>query len=79
MVHFSQTLQPQSIIILLFLASIFGFDVWTSDVTQSYLQSSITLELDLYLSLTVPELELNAMECMKILQPLYGLSESGHL
>lgn len=74
MVHSSQTLQPSSIRLLLALASIFGFDVWTSDVTQAYLQSAIPLSRDLFLDSSVPELELSPHQCMKILRPLYGLS-----
>ena len=79
MVHSSQTLQPQSIRLLLALACIFGFPIWTSDVSQAYLQSAIPLSRDLFLSSTVPELELDATQCLQIIQPLYGLSESGDL
>ena len=79
MVHSSQTLQPSSIRLLLALASIFGFQVWTSDVTQAYLQSAIPLSRDLFLDSKVPELELSPDQCMQILRPLYGLTESGDL
>ena len=40
MVHSTSTLQPQSVRLLLALAAIFEFDIWTSDVRQAYLQSA---------------------------------------
>lgn len=79
MVHSSQTLQPQSIRLLLALATAFGFDIWTSDVTQAYLQSSLPLARDLFLNSNAPELQLTADQCLKLLKPLYGLCESGDL
>ena len=38
--HSTATLQPKFIRLLLALASIFGFEIWTSDVRQAYLQAS---------------------------------------
>lgn len=56
MVHSSQTLQPASIRLLLALETFFGFEIWTADVTQAYLQSTIPLSRDLFLNSFVPEL-----------------------
>ena len=44
MVHTATTLQRQSIQLLLALANIHDFDIWTSDVRQAYLQSSDPLD-----------------------------------
>ena len=48
-VHSSTTLQPQSVRLLLALAAIFGFDIWTADIRQSYLQASEPLERDVFI------------------------------
>ncbi len=37
--HSTQTIQASSTRLLLSLAATLGFDVWTADVTQAYLQS----------------------------------------
>jgi len=36
-IHLASTLQPQSIRLLLALAAIHGFDIWTSDVRQAHI------------------------------------------
>lgn len=51
--------------------------MWTSDVTQAYLQSVIPLARSFFLTSTVSKLDLDLHECIKILQPLYGLSDFG--
>lgn len=79
MVHSVQTLQPSSIRLLLALAAMHGFDVWTSDVRQAYLQSAVPLMRDIYIRDTVPEFELSPDQCLQLLKPLYGLCDSGDL
>lgn len=79
LVHRSQKLKASSIPLLLVLASIFGFPVCTSDITQAYLQSAIPLSWEHFLETPVPELQLRPDKWIQILQPLYGLSESGNL
>ena len=76
MVYSSQTLQPSSVRLLLSLASLYGFDVWTADVRQAYLQSSEALIRDVFIKDPVREFELYPTQCLKLLRPLYGLCES---
>ena len=77
MVHNSKTLQPHSIILLLALTSMLNFDLWTSDVSQTYLQSSLPLSRQVYIKRPVEEFGLAEDECLQLLLPLYGLTESG--
>lgn len=79
MVHSSTTLQPQSVRLLLALAGIFGFDLWTADIRQAYLQASEPLERDFFIRNPVAELELSPEQCLKLLRPLYGLCDAGDL
>ena len=79
MVHSTSTLQPSSIRLLLALAIVHGFDIWTSDVRQAYLQSADPLSRPVFISKPVPKFELEPSQCLQLLKPLYGLCESGDL
>ena len=74
-VHTAYTLSQTSLRVLLALASIMGFDVWTSDVQQAYLQSAVEMQRDIF---TKPDcLELGPNEFLRLMLPLYGIAESG--
>lgn len=77
MVHSTTTLQPQSVRLLLALAAMHNFHIWTSDVRQAYLQSAQPLTRDIFIDKPVPEFELQPSQCLQLLKPLYGLCESG--
>ena len=79
MVHSAATLQPQSIRLLLALAAIHGFDIWSADVRQTYLQSAEPLSRELFITKPVPEFEVQPGQCLKLLKHLYGLCDSRDL
>ncbi len=73
MVHTASTLQPQSIRLQLALSAMHGFDIWTSDVHQSYLQSAAPLARDIFIDKLAPKFKLEQHQCLQLLKPLYGL------
>lgn len=77
MVNSSQTLQIFSIRLLLAIASIFEFKVWTADVIQAYLQSDEPRSREVYIQDFVPKFGLRKNQCVQLLKSLYGLCESG--
>ncbi len=78
-VHSTQTVQTSSTRLLLSLASILGFRVWTADVTQAYLKSGKPLQREIFIRNPAEDFELKPEECLKLIRTLYGLCESGDL
>ena len=61
---------------LIGIAAIFGFRLFSSDVTQAYLQSIEKLQRDIYIK-PPKEFMLDPDQLLLLLKPLYGLAESG--
>ena len=76
-VHSTATLQPQSVPMLLAIAAIFGFDIWTADMTQAYLQASEPIGRDIFIKRTTSEFEIYPDQCLQVLRPLYGICDAG--
>jgi Reverse transcriptase (RNA-dependent DNA polymerase) len=76
LVHDASTSKQQSTKLLIGLAAIFGYRIFSTDVTQAYLQSAEPLMRDVYIKPSA-EFELNANQVLKFLRPLYGLADSG--
>ena len=74
-VHNSTTLKQSSIRILLAMASIFGFKIWSTDIKQAYLQSASKLKRDVFIKPNI--MELNHGELLQFINALYGLTDAG--
>lgn len=74
-VHSATTLKQASIRLLIALATIFGFDMWSTDITQAYLQSESNLRRKIFDRPDV--LELGPDELLHVIKPLHGLSDAG--
>ena len=74
-VHNTANIKQSSIRMIMALATILGFDIWSLDVRQAYIQSAAALQRDVYIK--PKELDLGPGELLQIIKPLYGLSDSG--
>jgi hypothetical protein len=75
LVYDATTSRISSARLLVGLAAVFGFCPFSVDVTQAYLQSAFRLMRDVYVTPT-EEFELRPDQVLKLLKPLYGLSDS---
>jgi Reverse transcriptase (RNA-dependent DNA polymerase) len=76
LVHDTATSRQHFSRVLVGLAAIFGFNLFSTDVTQAYLQSAEKLLRDVYIKPT-KELSMEPGQLLKLLRPLYGLADSG--
>lgn len=76
MLHPATNITIPKMRLLFALASIFGFRVWTTDVTMAFLQSATKGMRKIFVE-GLPEMELDANEVLELLRPLYGLADSG--
>lgn len=74
-VHHSTILKQSSLRLILTLASIFGFYLYSIEVTQASLQSAAALHQNIFIKPDV--IELNPEELLQLTKPIYGLTESG--
>lgn len=74
LVYVSGNVRHSSVWTLLALASILGFDVWSTDVKQACLESSIPLLRDVFVKPPSDVIELGPNELLKLLKPLHGLT-----
>ncbi len=76
LVHDSTNVRQNSTRLLIALDAITGFDVWTEDISQAYLQSATKLLCEVYLRPN-KHLQPPAGYILKLLRQLYGLADIG--
>lgn len=74
-VHNTTNIKASSVRLIMALATILGFDVWSLDVRQAYLQSASELRRNVFVR--PKEMDLLPGELLQIIRPLHGLSDSG--
>lgn len=74
--HESTTVSQQAIKLLISLATILGFRLWSEDMTLAYIQGAKKFLRQVYLKGS-PEFQLSSDQLLQIIRPLYGSSDSG--
>lgn len=76
LVHDIPNVRPRSLRLTLSLSAILKFRIFSSDVSQAYLQSDEPLDRDFYIRPT-PDFNLPPNKLLKLVKPLYGIAEGG--
>lgn len=76
LLHESTNMRQTSIKVLTAISAVFGFHIWSTDVSQAYLQSGMKLLRDVYIRPT-KDFHLPPNVLLKLLRPLYGLPDAG--
>jgi hypothetical protein len=76
MLHDASTVRHGYIRLLVSLATIFEFPVWTIDVDQAYLQAEVPLQRRIYIA-PKEGVQLRPTELLQLVKPLYGITEAG--
>ena len=74
-VHNATNLKQSSIRMPVALATILGFNLWSTDINQAYLQSVEKLQRKIFVLPDV--LQLDNEQFLQVVKPLYGLSDAG--
>jgi hypothetical protein len=79
LVHNYTNTRQASTKIIMCIAAVVGFRVWTHDVTQACTQSSENLMRDVFIDpkKNSDEFKLNCDQVLKLLRPLFGLADAG--
>ena len=80
LVHNTTTLRQASVRLVVSIAAILGYRLWSQDITQAYLQSDDTLVRPVYIRPNKHDrryFNLADDEILLLLKPLYGLSDAG--
>lgn len=75
LVQASTTVSQQAIKLLVSLATILGFKLWSEDMTLAYIQGAKKILRRVYLK-GIPEFQLTHDQLLQKLRPLYGLADS---
>ena len=75
-VHGAQTLKPSSTRLLLAMAALSLFDVWSGDIKPAYVQSTEPLTRRAFITNPSPHFELEAHQCFELLRHLYVLYDA---
>lgn len=76
LLHDSAASRQVSSRLLIGVAAVFGFRVFSTDVKQAYLQSGTDLLRDVYIK-PGTDFEIGPDKLLKLFRPLYGLADSG--
>lgn len=75
-VNSAANVQKSSLSMLIGLAAVFCYRIWSQDVAHEYLQSAQKLKIEVFIR-PPKEFQLDYGELLELLKPLYGLTDAG--